>query len=770
MEHGKNHRELMSLMVYDMYTKYKLLKDEHQFIQSLTIFYSGNSKNSPTNSKPTPNSDKFDREFEILGEILKIIGDKLENSLKDIKYIGKLIYNGENITSDTNELVNLHYNLFFKKYFELYTSLRKCLNSFNFLQRKLTSLMNVYPTFFDERKLPSFKEKYMVSEYIKDLLYEYKDALGLKKINKENRDLVNLLPEEITFYWAFNNEILTEVTQDKNSKSKKILIISSDFFTQYQYTQWLLFYHELLHTVLGSCLQRENSQNEPCVLLRKYLALTITNIYSLIKTSGLKLGDLLDPTPLIIDIIIDFTLSKAFGLYYLIPMFLKLFLYDQNEDLSDIQDYYPHWYLRISSVFNLYGNLSSRRWNLNNALGFNHLNNLLLRFKEYHIKFEIGVKGTRYYQILDLITFTIVKSVSELLSEKQFKKHISPFSDFPKVANDHENNYYGKYRKFLSTFYDKFPTLEKHEGKEWLLSLYYLESTLLIKYLLNPSNNGEPPEENKKIKPLVVIMEKLKFDKNNIETIIKQNTLFSCSDFKTFRLIEPPLYTNSNNQSHSSFYSENLVVILGNDRNTDINELIKDSVIVFSRLSIENLSSFKKLNKLKNVLKNRVSNYIPLGSLDWYNYELLLFFNNKKEKIDYYSLANDLYKLYKNLFEEQADRKNSTTPETTRQTSGIDEPKTSYSETSILINYQMADKLIINSPTLTLRMPKSSAAYDKIESVAEKSLNGWKVNIILGQNDLKLSYIGERSCKDIIDLIKKLVNQYGQIYDIKLIP
>ncbi len=783
----KDIKFILNLLNYDLFSRWKLLNDEFNFVRKLTNFYREDS----TDSKEYL---KLEEEFNLLySSALKNMEknlSRINKKINDLKRYSSELTNSQKISNDFLPF----WVLYFQNFFETTTGIRRCLNTFNFLQRKLTSLVNAYPTYFTEPKLPSFREVHRAYIYIHRLLDEFGKYIE-ENVRKDSY-ILKTIPKDYIFYWAFNNEIETEIIGvDNPPKQEKILKISSDFFTQYQYSQWMVFYHEILHSALGSCLKNAK-ENPECLVLNNYLSTMIMNIYKIFNYSNFPLNELLNPTPLLLDILIDFLLSSSFGIFYFIPVFVKLFMYDQNMDsyeLSDLDSNYPSWYLRLSSVINMLDQNGSMEY-------LDLFKHIIQKFKEIHINFFLGTKGRIFYQLMDTIHEYITSSWISVLNDKNFYKIIKPFTDFGNYCkeNDHAKcqNFFA-YKNFLDTYHKISNNLLKMENsgnKQDILFEYellnILENSLLIYYLSRADYKGNG-SQIKSVEILKVLTYKHRFDKKgkmypgNLKDHLT-NFVINCEDFININIKH--LYTNlydlnisylSNNSNAlknflydinenymlKNFSWENFFVILAKDFDLDsanFDEFISNKILIFSKLSFEQkcqLSSFQEnLKRIENKIKQKYYgviknvNYIILGSLDWYSFDLLILLEPKKQ-INYECLSRLLYNIYSQM------------------NCGVTlKNPVVYSESGIFIGNSVSDKISIESPEILIRFSKGANSYWDIKRVKSYLNKFGKTKIYLGKSDLKLTLYGQHNCDKIRNIIYDIIDITDHVLDIKIIP
>jgi len=229
------------------------------------------------------------------------------------------------------------------KFFELlnnYNSTKEALlEKLAFIQRKYISIINSFPFYYPIPKTSSIKEAskiHLFIELISQDLYDlFSEEFGLHYENEVNGKRNK---KSAYFYWDYDPDL-------RFLEKSNLFIFNSNFLLPEKQSYWITLFHEVFHFMVNKIREgyRPNSRQEKKYKfiydLLKYIDRCTETIY-IAPTSRISLGK-----DTITDIFIDSILVYMFKELYFIPMFMNVFIFDEDDLLFPKPD--RTWLIRL---------------------------------------------------------------------------------------------------------------------------------------------------------------------------------------------------------------------------------------------------------------------------------------------------------------------------------------------------------------------------------------------------------------------------------------
>ncbi|MFH8120409.1 MAG: hypothetical protein QXS37_06410, partial [Candidatus Aenigmatarchaeota archaeon] len=452
-------------------TSFKLLSDELSHLTQVIRFFrvnnnktvkqNINSKYSEHISKTVThnlNNNKLDMSIrQTIGElyyVIEYLNELCENFSLYLKNIRKIINDFNKIHLDTNDL-----DIFLYKFKKCKNIIAESASIIDFLQKKLASLLQGYPSYYPTPKETSIRESVKTHRFLELLGSNFLKAIFPSLTNDNSKiyssTIKNLHDFRCYFYWDF----LPNISFLSNPK---FLIINSDYILPHRQSFWSILLHEVIHFLTK--IFRENfddiykTLNEfkelKCIFdIIEYGDYIVNSI-----NNALILTDFL-PNDYFDDILIDAIVSATFGASYLLTSFYNLLFYD---DYSFFEPKISRlWYYRL--IAHIIGaKYHCRLFKPSDA------EKDLIKIIEESIKIAYYRQKERSFCILTDKVFECEKTLNEII-EKLLDKFLreKTINDIINKINRSENCYIKTYNTYLKAYVEKIYEEEFKKGKRF---------------------------------------------------------------------------------------------------------------------------------------------------------------------------------------------------------------------------------------------------------------------------------------------------------------
>jgi len=308
----------LEALIDDIDKQLNLLVEEILHMSYIIRFF-----NPPYTSKHSNSCSYRMITFRKMKEIAKNCADKTFLITEKWIKLRDKIKNNKLSIENSREIIS--WQLIFEDFIFLKNKIKKSLDEFDFIQKKLLSYQSGFQHYYPTPKITSFREA------TKTHLYMEKIAEDLFKIITDKN--FNVL-----FFWDYSPDV--HFLEERES-----LIVNTDFFLPHRQSHWIILFHEVFHYLL---LNAKEYEIKEFLDLENYIETTINDC----RLALIKYGFDVTPDPnLIKDVFIDSLLVRLYNLPYMLPISIRLFAFDE---LTFSFPYRRNWKIRLNVLSNIY--------------------------------------------------------------------------------------------------------------------------------------------------------------------------------------------------------------------------------------------------------------------------------------------------------------------------------------------------------------------------------------------------------------------------------
>jgi hypothetical protein len=370
---------------------------------------------------------------EIIDEFEKLFNYKLEL----ISICQKLSEENKHYSEQTNNNFN-KLSSFFEKFVFVVKLKDTILEKLDFMQKKIVSTLENYPGYYPSAKESSIKDAAKIHFFIERLTF------GFQKKTNKFFNVVEENPKDVYFYWDFMPNV-------NYINSKKNFIINMDPFIPYRQPFWIIVLHEIFHYEINNKENKNNCRQDFLLYIKNSIKEAIEEIEIACYASNI---DASIDINLVTDIFIDSFLTLVLGIRYLLPIAIKLFIFDE-ENFYIPKLFHRKWYVRLRTAIEVYNYKHETTYDETNHelsdFGENikkDMNEILEEYKNTQISNNI-INNDIY--IMEHIIITIInKRIIRVFDKK--KKEINKFINELIKSNNNDEQYVSEFQKYLTLF------------------------------------------------------------------------------------------------------------------------------------------------------------------------------------------------------------------------------------------------------------------------------------------------------------------------------
>ncbi len=642
----------LSLILSDITYKRNLLEQEKNYLKEILDFFTIKKDNWGENL-----ASKIQLEY-LLGKLKNYL--PVEEEIENLKNKEKMIKNHLFLLkSDLREGKNF-YNYGLTYYIidnisESREIIANIVRKLDFWQKKIFNVLESYYSYYPSPKISSFRESTKKHFFLEEFCEEIMKILFKDKFGKIQFDKIQSL-----FFWSFFSSInFDKYIQDRNY----VLCVSTDYFLPYTRFKWIIFLHEIIH----SAISVSRNENLPKMFedLLKYSDIIRHAIsYYLIDTdfSGIVPNS-------IEDILIDSLLCNVFGVLYLVPIFVELFLLDENSENNQIIT--RSWFLRLTFASHFCKNDNIKKlFKQEDHLKLDKIKDDIIELlKSLYYVFSSDIRYQNIFSFEEKVFY-----ISERIINKFIKKHSGIFKDLFIIKNN--SKLYFIYFDYLCFFYEKL--LEKYneltnkentiditnksffdiEGEGRYFVFLFYEN--IFKNYLN-KNIDKNQAINQKVISVNYYRIRYDSDKNNnnsdkniFQIISAKNMAFCIGYYSSLNLFikEKAEKNNIHIEEGVQYFRETFdLTTFTNIQNLEKNlENINDKILIFVKFKINTSNNNQKVDeifeKIIEEIKSKIGqcDMIPTFSLEWHDlcYIFIISNNDDKKQIN----LNQIYNIF----------------------------------------------------------------------------------------------------------------------------
>lgn len=326
-------------LLRNLKTSFKLMIDEFNHIKYVVSFFkvrSHNESKPEINLKNSTDYDSYKLDISIrstVGRLYDVI-DILKK--ENICHISLSIKEMEEIIKkESFEKSNFYLISFLNEFVKSKKKMNETAKILDFMQKKLASLLQGYPSYYPTPKETSIRESVKIHRYMERLSTSFLSLL----ISKDNRNITNF---NSYFYWDFLPEI-------SFFPCKRFLIFNTDFILPHRQSFWTILFHEVIHYLLdlvkndphAETIFIENRETYKLLtLMLDYSKRISENINLLSQTKRIRF-----PIDFFDDAVIDSLIGFIFGPIYLLTGFYNLLFFDDESFIEPRT--LRTWYYRL---------------------------------------------------------------------------------------------------------------------------------------------------------------------------------------------------------------------------------------------------------------------------------------------------------------------------------------------------------------------------------------------------------------------------------------